>query len=59
MKQEQHENSVKEAASSPPEVGGWDPFQIWRTRVREPQLRAQSTARSAALASALALKKTA
>ncbi|HZF15667.1 MAG TPA: hypothetical protein VE046_06960 [Steroidobacteraceae bacterium] len=40
MKLEQQQNSVRDPVDTESETAGWDPFQVWRTRVREPQMRA-------------------
>jgi hypothetical protein len=40
MNFEQNQDSAAEAVLAETEIPGWDPFQVWKTRVREPQLRA-------------------
>jgi hypothetical protein len=55
MKLEQQQDSVNDAAKTDAEMPGWDPFQVWRTRVREPQRKAQDAPRPQSARSALTL----
>ncbi|MGH8265459.1 MAG: hypothetical protein ACRET4_18440 [Steroidobacteraceae bacterium] len=59
MKNEQNQDSVAEATLIDAEFTGWDPFQIWRTRVREPQLRAQAKLEPRAAEELVPLRRTA
>jgi hypothetical protein len=59
MKNEQNQDSVAEATLTDSEFTGWDPFQVWRTRVREPQLRAQVNPEARAAEEMVPLRQTA
>jgi hypothetical protein len=50
MKFEQNQDSIQVLAAVPSapqaNASGWDPFQVWLTRVREPQLQAANAMNS-------------
>jgi hypothetical protein len=61
MKFEQDQDSIQTLAAVPlaPETSssGWDPFQVWLTRVRAPQLQAANAMNSRSVELAPELKK--